>query len=147
MENSASSPAKSSADLPVLVREAIDAFWEKIVEHFPEARGGDLSPERTIRLQLMAEEAVKEWIANNVSIFCTTCHSEIVETVNASNFPDGQCGPCEYRRYQSVPLLLDAANASLGFVLAWEKERGITKPSALRLQLEAVLPQTDGDHE
>jgi hypothetical protein len=36
---------------------------------------------------------------------CKTCGSEIVETVNDSTFCDGECGPCEYERYQSQPIL------------------------------------------
>lgn len=45
---------------------ALDAFWQTIVDRFPQARFGDLSPERTIRLQVAAEEAIAEWINNNV---------------------------------------------------------------------------------
>ncbi len=50
----------------ILADEALDAFWDKIVEHFPEAKFGDLSPERTRRLQDAAVTAVEEWITNNV---------------------------------------------------------------------------------
>lgn len=32
---------------------------------------------------------------------CRTCGSEIAETINESNFPDGECGPCEHERYAS----------------------------------------------
>jgi predicted RNA-binding Zn-ribbon protein involved in translation (DUF1610 family) len=32
---------------------------------------------------------------------CTTCGSDIDDTVNGSNFGDGECGPCEERRYRS----------------------------------------------
>jgi hypothetical protein len=49
-----------------LADQALDAFWQVIVTHLPQATTGDLSPERTIRLQLAAEEAIQEWIANNV---------------------------------------------------------------------------------
>ena len=47
---------------------------------------------------------------------CKTCGSEIVETVNGSNFGDGECGPCEYERYQAEPELFSALNA-----LYWSK--------------------------
>ena len=33
---------------------------------------------------------------------CHTCGSEVVETVNESHFREGECGPCEYRRYRSA---------------------------------------------
>jgi hypothetical protein len=49
-----------------LTNEALDAFWQLIVSRYPTAETGDLSPEATIRLQLAAEAAVKEWIMNNV---------------------------------------------------------------------------------
>lgn len=37
---------------------------------------------------------------------CKTCGSEIVETINDSNFNEGECGPCEYQRYRSQPELV-----------------------------------------
>jgi hypothetical protein len=49
-----------------LADEALDAFWEVIARRFPQARFGDLSIDRTIRLQCVAEEAIAEWIDNNV---------------------------------------------------------------------------------
>ena len=39
---------------------------------------------------------------------CKTCGSEIVETVNDSQFGDGECNGCEYERYKSQPALLEA---------------------------------------
>lgn len=39
---------------------------------------------------------------------CRNCGSEIVETINESNFRDGECGPCEYQRYRSQADLLKA---------------------------------------
>ncbi len=53
------------ANLTLLADEALEAFWSTLVCHFPAATTGDLSPERTIRLQLAAEEAIKEWVENN----------------------------------------------------------------------------------
>jgi hypothetical protein len=50
-----------------LTEKALDAFWQTIVEQFPEATTGDLSPWATITLSLAAEKAVAEWIANNVT--------------------------------------------------------------------------------
>jgi hypothetical protein len=40
---------------------------------------------------------------------CRTCGSEVVETVNESHFREGECGPCEYRRYRSAGALAAAA--------------------------------------
>jgi hypothetical protein len=42
---------------------------------------------------------------------CRTCGSEIVETINDSNFRDGECGPCEYHRYRTQPELLALVQA------------------------------------
>lgn len=54
---------------------------------------------------------------------CRTCGSEIVETINESCFRDGECGPCEYRRYQSQADLLAAARAGYRALreLAWQQ--------------------------
>ncbi len=53
--------------LSLLTEKALDAFWQTIVEQFPDVTTGDLSPGATIALSLAAEEAVDEWIANNVT--------------------------------------------------------------------------------
>ncbi len=45
---------------------ALDAFWAVIVNRYPQAVTGDLSPGATIALQLAAEDAVYEWIVSNV---------------------------------------------------------------------------------
>ncbi len=54
-------------DLPTLAEEALEAFWHVIVQRFPEAKSGDLSTGQTLDLKRMAEEAIEEWIANNVT--------------------------------------------------------------------------------
>ncbi|MBI3408196.1 MAG: hypothetical protein HY040_07555 [Planctomycetes bacterium] len=48
-----------------LADEALEAFWEVIVKHFPQATSGDLSPGQTMRLQLAAESAILEWVVSN----------------------------------------------------------------------------------
>ncbi len=58
---------------PQLANEALNAFWQVIVTHFPQATTGDLSPLATFHLDQAAEAAIKEWIANNV----TTQESDI----------------------------------------------------------------------
>lgn len=52
--------------LESVVEEALDAFWASVVERFPMAKTGDLSPETTFTLLFAAESAVKEWVSNNV---------------------------------------------------------------------------------
>jgi len=52
--------------LKALTELALDAFWQVIVEHYPEAQSGDLSPWASVQLDLAAESAVSEWISNNV---------------------------------------------------------------------------------
>jgi hypothetical protein len=75
-----------------LANEALDAFWQVIVKHFPQAITGDLSPLATFQLHQAAEAAVVEWIANNV----TTQQSEIVAGYHfrlfrpVDRFPDFQ---------------------------------------------------------
>jgi hypothetical protein len=49
-----------------LADSALDAFWNEVLRQYPQAKTGDLSPDRTIRLQIAAEHAIKEWIENNV---------------------------------------------------------------------------------
>lgn len=50
-----------------LTEKALDAFWEVVVEQFPEAESGDLSPWATIQLETTAKAVIREWIANNVN--------------------------------------------------------------------------------
>ena len=54
------------ADLRSMTDEALDAFWAVIVKRYPQAKTGDLSPGATIALHLAAEDAVCEWVNNNV---------------------------------------------------------------------------------
>ena len=56
-----------------LADEALDAFWQVIVKHFPKATTGDLSPLTTVRLNQAAKAAIKEWIVYNA----TTQESDI----------------------------------------------------------------------
>jgi len=52
------------------------------------------------------------------SAMCRTCGSEIVETINDSNFHDGECGPCEYQRYTSQSDLLIALAKARGELIS-----------------------------
>lgn len=46
--------------------EALEGFWKVIVQRYPQAETGDLSPWATSTLQTAAENAIAEWIDNNV---------------------------------------------------------------------------------
>jgi hypothetical protein len=50
-----------------MTEEALAAFWQVIVRHFPRATTGDLSVARTVALDQAAIAAIKEWIENNVT--------------------------------------------------------------------------------
>jgi hypothetical protein len=53
-------------DLRELADQALEAFWEVIVEHYPQAESGDLCPWLTIKLQIAAENAIEAWIDSNI---------------------------------------------------------------------------------
>ena len=57
----------SKSDVQAMVRKADNAFWTAIVENFPWTASGDLSPLATLALSRAQEEAVTEWIRNNVN--------------------------------------------------------------------------------
>jgi hypothetical protein len=44
----------------------MDAFWEVVVQRFPQAETGDLSPLTTHRFHEAAEAAIEEWVWANV---------------------------------------------------------------------------------
>ncbi len=46
-------------------------------------------------------------------LYCETCGSEIVESINDSAFHDGECGSCEYQRYTSQPDLMRACSLAI----------------------------------
>jgi hypothetical protein len=58
-EKPATEPAEHLAD-------ALEAFWKVIVSQYPQAKTGDLSIEHTCKLDRAAEDAVREWVANNL---------------------------------------------------------------------------------
>ncbi len=109
----------------ILEAEASEAFWEVIVKHYPQAKGGDLSPERTVRQRSANADAIEEWISNNVPIYCSTCRSEIVSTINEGCFRDGECDACEYRRYRTQSPLLEALDYLLQQTVDMDLEYGI----------------------
>lgn len=47
-------------DSSSLAEKALDAFWEIVVRHYPEAKTGDLSPLTTLALTEAAEVAIAE---------------------------------------------------------------------------------------
>jgi hypothetical protein len=52
--------------IEVVIHDALTAFWEAVVRHYPQAVTGDLSPLATMQLSVSAENAIEEWIDNNV---------------------------------------------------------------------------------
>lgn len=58
----------SKQQLRSVANEALDAFWEVVVRHLPTAETGDLSPWFAIELQMAAENAIEEWVNNNVPV-------------------------------------------------------------------------------
>jgi len=59
-------PRTDGSDVEALAAEALDAFWEVVARHFPRATTGDLSPERTLAMEQATEDAIGEWVTNNV---------------------------------------------------------------------------------
>lgn len=53
-------------DLREITSDALSDFWERVAKRIPDANTGDLSPERTAKLEEAAFDAVKEWYNNNV---------------------------------------------------------------------------------
>jgi hypothetical protein len=49
-----------------VTEEAMDAFWQVVVQHFPQAKTGDLSPLTTHHFNEAAKVAVEEWVWANV---------------------------------------------------------------------------------
>jgi len=58
----------SESVLRSIAAEALDAFWQVIVQRYPQAETGDLSPLTTINLEQAAEAAIEEWIWANVPV-------------------------------------------------------------------------------
>ena len=50
------------------ILDAEECIWESIVDNFPEAEGGDLSIGATIDLSMAIENAITEWVSNNVEV-------------------------------------------------------------------------------
>jgi hypothetical protein len=44
------------------------AFWEKLMEHYPEAKTGDFPPDATVAFDEACEEAVKTWLMYNMGL-------------------------------------------------------------------------------
>jgi hypothetical protein len=81
--------AESPTRAYLIAKKRFD-WWESCEQH--DSNGYRLSNE-------VQDLATEEFIAIHGTKNCRTCGSEIVETINDSNFRDGECGPCEYQRY------------------------------------------------
>ena len=69
---------------------------------------------------------------------CKTCNSEIVETVNDSLFREGECGACEYHRYQTQPALLDACELAFDEIAQWDELMGGSEDPRTAHAMEAL---------
>jgi hypothetical protein len=49
-----------------ITNQAIDAFWNKVVEMIPEARSGDIDPMAVQKMENFLTDMVKYWIQNNL---------------------------------------------------------------------------------
>ena len=56
----------SKDQLRQVTDEALESFWQTVCRNHPDASTGDLSPEMTIVLRIVAERTIREWIFNNV---------------------------------------------------------------------------------
>jgi hypothetical protein len=86
----------SEVELRDIAQEAEIAFWEVLVKRFPQAKTGDLSIDRTIRLAITAQNAIEEWIENNVP-----AGASIAPAVPALN------SPTQVRIGQAIETVLD----------------------------------------
>ena len=59
-----------------LADEALDAFWQVIGRRFPRARTGDLSWDCYFALQSSAEQAIGQWVENNVPGAANLCGTQ-----------------------------------------------------------------------
>lgn len=81
--------------------------------HDFEPCGPDLTFDRAVR-DVKADEYVH---VGSGPTRCASCDSDIVPTINGSNFGEGECGPCEYRRYHSQPGLAKACEGATGLIV------------------------------
>lgn len=88
----------------------------------------------------------EEFIAIDGNSHCKTCGSEIVETINDSNFHGGECGACEYQRYQSQPDLLDACYTALDEIEQWDDVMGGSEDPRTQEAIDALKEATKKAH-
>ncbi len=109
------------------------AAWEPCELH--DSNGYRLSNE-------VQDLQTEEFMPIRGSKHCKTCGSEIVETINDSNFLEGECGLCEYERYKSHPELLAACKAMVNGI---PDELMDTHLRNLVDRLEAAIEKTNGN--
>jgi len=71
-ESKTARPGSQRSHLQSVADDALEAFWQVVVQRYPQAETGDLSPIATIRLQTAAENAIAEWVDNNGPSTTTT---------------------------------------------------------------------------
>ncbi len=88
----------ASAEEALRIAEATPCF---------ESCGNSLRIDRDVK-DVAADDFIRVGAAAS---HCKTCGSEVVVTINDTNFNEGECGPCEYRRYRSQSELLELVRA------------------------------------
>ena len=56
---------KAVAHFRAALERADQSFWAVIVQHYPQAKSGDFSPEQTMAWSNAMEAAVLGWLSNN----------------------------------------------------------------------------------
>lgn len=56
------------ARLEETIEDALEAFWERVVENFPEATSGDFDPMYEGLMTFQATEWVRHWVKLNVNV-------------------------------------------------------------------------------
>lgn len=59
-------PVKTEDEIADIVGVALDAFWAKIAESFPDAKSGDLPFDVDLQFTMMARASVFLWCRYNV---------------------------------------------------------------------------------
>lgn len=111
--------------------------WQQYDEH--DSHGITLSGE-------VEDLATDECFRVDGPTHCRTCSDEMADTINESKFGDGECGPCEYRRYCSQPDLLDACYLAQEEIEQWDETMGGSDDPRTKEALDALQSATRKAH-
>jgi len=54
------------AKIKKVMEKAHDAFWAVVAKSFPEAKGGDMDPMQTVKMENDMMDVINVWLENNV---------------------------------------------------------------------------------